>query len=94
MSLVISFNMSNMLFGGIELVMILIPAIVFIITVSDFMHLLNSDKLYTNRFRYFKVQLRKIGVPVFITSLTTAIGSLVLPSLLFFHYLDLVLLLL
>lgn len=76
MSLVISFNMSNMLFGGIELVMILIPAIVFIITVSDFMHLLNSDKLYTNRFRYFKVQLRKIGVPVFITSLTTAIGFL------------------
>lgn len=76
MSLVISFNMSNMLFGGIELVMILIPAIVFIITVSDFMHLLNSDKLYANRFRYFKVQLRKIGVPVFITSLTTAIGFL------------------
>ena len=76
MSLVISFNMSNMLFGGIELVMILIPAIVFIITVSDFMHLLNSDKLYSNRFRYFKVQLRKIGVPVFITSLTTAIGFL------------------
>ena len=76
MSLVISFNMSNMLFGGIELVMILIPAIVFIITVSDFMHLLNSDKLYTNRFRYFKVQLRKIGIPVFITSLTTAIGFL------------------
>jgi len=75
-SLVISFNMSNMLFGGIELVMILIPAIVFIITVSDFMHLLNSDKLYANRFRYFKVQLRKIGVPVFITSLTTAIGFL------------------
>ena len=76
MSLVISFNMSNMLFGGIELVMILIPAIVFIITVSDFMHLLNSDKLYANRFRYFKMQLRKIGIPVFITSLTTAIGFL------------------
>ncbi len=76
MSLVISFNISNILFGGIELVMILIPAIVFIITVSDFMHLLNSDKLYSNRFRYFKVQLRKIGVPVFITSLTTAIGFL------------------
>ena len=76
MSLVISFNMSNMLFGGIELVMILIPAIVFIITISDFMHLLNSDKRYVNRFRYFKLQLRKIGLPVFITSLTTAIGFL------------------
>ncbi len=75
-SLVLSFTISNILFGGIELVMILIPAIVFIITISDFMHLLNSDKLYKNKFRSFKTQLEKIGMPVFITSLTTAIGFL------------------
>ena len=75
-SLILSFSLSNKLFGGIELVMILIPAIVFIITISDFMHLLNSDKLYKNKFRSFKTQLDKIGMPVFITSLTTAIGFL------------------
>ena len=75
-SLIFSFSLSNKLFGGIELVMILIPAIVFIITISDFMHLLNSDKLYKNKFRSFKTQLEKIGIPVFITSLTTAIGFL------------------
>ena len=75
-SLIFSFSLSNILFGGIELVMILIPAIVFIITISDFMHLLNSDKLYKNKFRSFKTQLEKIGIPVFITSLTTAIGFL------------------
>ena len=75
-SLIFSFSLSNILFGGIELVMILIPAIVFIITISDFMHLLNSDKLYKNKFRSFKNQLVKIGMPVFITSLTTAIGFL------------------
>ena len=75
-SLMLSFTLSNKLFGGIELVMILIPAIVFIITISDFMHLLNSDKLYKNKFRSFKYQLEKIGMPVFITSLTTAIGFL------------------
>ena len=75
-SLILSFSLSNKLFGGIELVMILIPAIVFIITISDFMHLLNSDKLYKNKFRSFKTQLEKIGMPVFITSLTTAIGFL------------------
>ena len=75
-SLIFSFSLSNILFGGIELVMILIPAIVFIITISDFMHLLNSDKLYKNKFRSFKTQLQKIGMPVFITSLTTAIGFL------------------
>ena len=75
-SLILSFSLSNILFGGIELVMILIPAIVFIITISDFMHLLNSDKLYKNKFKSFKTQLEKIGIPVFITSLTTAIGFL------------------
>jgi len=75
-SLILSFSLSNKLFGGIELVMILIPAIVFIITISDFMHLLNSDKLYKNKFKSFKTQLEKIGIPVFITSLTTAIGFL------------------
>ena len=75
-SLIFSFSLSNILFGGIELVMILIPAIVFIITISDFMHLRNSDKLYKNKFRSFKTQLDKIGMPVFITSLTTAIGFL------------------
>ena len=75
-SLILSFSLSNKLFGGIELVMILIPAIVFIITISDFMHLLNSDKLYKNKFKSFKTQLKKIGIPVFITSLTTAIGFL------------------
>ena len=75
-SLIFSFSLSNILFGGIELVMVLIPAIVFIITISDFMHLLNSDKLYKNKFRSFKTQLEKIGIPVFITSLTTAIGFL------------------
>ena len=75
-SLILSFSLSNKLFGGIELVMILIPAIVFIITISDFMHLLNSDKLYKNKYKSFKTQLEKIGIPVFITSLTTAIGFL------------------
>ena len=75
-SLILSFSLSNKLFGGIELVMILIPAIVFIITISDFMHLLNSDKLHKNKFKSFKTQLEKIGIPVFITSLTTAIGFL------------------
>ena len=40
------------------------------------MHLLNSDKLYKNKFRSFKTQIEKIGKPVFITSITTAIGFL------------------
>lgn len=76
MSIIYSFSLSNFLFGGIELIMIIIPAIIFIITISDFMHLLNNKKLSTNKYKLFNYQLLNIGKPVFLTSLTTAIGFL------------------
>lgn len=76
LSLIFSFTLSNILFGGIELVMIIIPAIVFIITVSDFMHLLNVSKLPNNKYEFFNKQVSRVGKPVFITSITTAIGFL------------------
>tara|TARA_B100000902_G_scaffold208214_1_gene198249 strand:- start:14116 stop:16107 length:1992 start_codon:yes stop_codon:yes gene_type:complete len=75
-TLSISFYLSNILYGGIELVMILIPAIVMIITISDFMHLYNIEKFSRNKFYFFSNQIQKIGKPVIITSLTTAIGFL------------------
>ena len=75
-SIIFSFSISNFLFGGIELVMIIIPAIIFIITISDFMHLLNIQKKIKNKYVLFRTQLLNIGKPVFLTSLTTAIGFL------------------
>jgi len=75
-SIVFAFTLSNILYGGIELVMIIIPAIIFIITVSDFMHLLNTDDVIKNKTDFFEQQLKNIGKPVFLTSLTTAIGFL------------------
>tara|TARA_B100001758_G_scaffold207365_1_gene188463 strand:- start:3420 stop:5423 length:2004 start_codon:yes stop_codon:yes gene_type:complete len=75
-SIVFTFTISNFLFGGIELVMIIIPAIIFIITISDFMHLLNIRKVWRLKYRLFRFQLIEIGRPVFLTSLTTAIGFL------------------
>ena len=75
-SIIFSFSISNFLFGGIELVMIIIPAIIFIITISDFMHLLNIQKKFKNKYVLFRTQLLNIGKPVFLTSLTTAIGFL------------------
>ena len=75
-SIVFSFSISNLLFGGIELVMIIIPAIIFIITISDFMHLLNIRNLWRLKYKLFRFQLMEIGRPVFLTSLTTAIGFL------------------
>ena len=76
LSISYSFSISNFLFGGIELIMIIIPAIIFIITISDFMHLLNHKHLTTNKYKLFNYQLLNIGKPVFLTSLTTAIGFL------------------
>ncbi len=75
-SIIFSFTISNFLFGGIELVMIIIPAIIFIITISDFMHLLNIRNIWRLKYRLFRFQLIEIGRPVFLTSLTTAIGFL------------------
>ena len=75
-SITLSFSLSVFLFGGIELVMIIIPAIIFIITISDFMHLLNTNKSLFNKYKLFRFQMMNIGQPVFLTSLTTAIGFL------------------
>ena len=75
-SIIFSFTISNLLFGGIELVMIIIPAIIFIITISDFMHLLNIRNIWRLKYKLFRFQLIEIGSPVFLTSLTTAMGFL------------------
>ena len=75
-SIIFSFTISNLLFGGIELVMIIIPAIIFIITISDFMHLLNIRNIWRLKYKLFRFQLIEIGRPVFLTSLTTAMGFL------------------
>ncbi len=75
-SIMFSISISTFLFGGIELVMIIIPAIIFIINISDFMHLLNINKSTEIKYKLFYSQLIFIGKPVFLTSLTTAIGFL------------------
>ena len=76
-SITISFMISQLLFGGIELVMIIMPAILFIVCISDFMHLVNeSDDAKKSKLEYFKYQINNIGKPVALTSVTTAIGFL------------------
>ena len=78
-SISITFSISQLLYGGIELVMILMPAIIFIVCISDFLHLTNFNKddlKKTDKFQLFQNQVKKIGIPVFLTSITTAIGFL------------------
>jgi len=75
LSVTISISVSQFIYGGIELVMIIMPAIIFIVCVSDFMHLLNPDNIITkNKKKYFIEKVKIIGMPVALTSFTTAIG--------------------
>ena len=68
---------SNFLYGGIELLMIIVPVIVFIICISDLMHLTNlSQNIILKGKELFIFQLNEIGFPITITSFTTAIGFL------------------
>ena len=76
-SIVISISISQFIYGGIELVMIIMPAILFIVCVSDLMHLINDSKIMAkSKIEFFKKKVKNIGVPVALTSLTTAIGFL------------------
>ena len=76
-SITISLMISQILFGGIELVMIIMPAILFIVCISDFMHLVNDNgETKKSKLEYFKFQVNNIGKPVALTSITTAIGFL------------------
>ena len=74
-SIVISLGLSQVLFGGIELFMIISPAIIFIVAVSDIMHLINNQDLnFKTGEEMFVAQMRKIGVPIAITSITTMVS--------------------
>ena len=75
-SVTISFYFSHLLFGGIELVMIIMPAIIFIVCISDMMHLLNNRFNPKNKKEYFVNQIRNVGIPVALTSFTTSVGFL------------------
>jgi len=76
-SVVISMSISQFIYGGIELVMIIMPAIIFIVCVSDLMHLINDNQVFiSDKKEFFKQKIKNIGIPVGLTSLTTAIGFL------------------
>ena len=76
-SIVISLGFSQLMFGGIELVMIITPAILFIVCISDIMHLTNKQsKDNKNKFDFFNLRMNIVGKAVILTSLTTAMSFL------------------
>ncbi|MBF91164.1 MAG: hypothetical protein CMP75_05320 [Flavobacteriales bacterium] len=76
-SIVVTLGISDLLFGGIELVMIITPAIIFIVAISDLMHLTNNQaKIDSDKKTYFFNRMNKIGKAIILTSITTAISFL------------------
>ena len=76
-SIVVSLGLSQALFGGIELVMIITPAILFIVCLSDIMHLTNKQSNITSsKDVFFLARMDTVGKAVTLTSITTAMSFL------------------
>ena len=76
-SIVVSLGLSQILFGGIELVMIITPAILFIVCLSDIMHLTNKQSnVIFSKTSFFLARMNTVGKAVALTSLTTAMSFL------------------
>ncbi len=76
-SVVVSLGLSQVFFGGIELVMIITPAILFIVCLSDIMHLTNKQSNVTStKGAFFLVRMDTVGKAVALTSITTAMSFL------------------
>jgi predicted RND superfamily exporter protein len=76
-SIVVTLGISHLFFGGIELIMIITPAIIFIVAISDLMHLTNNQaKINSDKKTYFLNRMNKIGKAIILTSITTAISFL------------------
>ena len=76
-SIVVSLGLSQILFGGIELVMIITPAILFIVCLSDIMHLTNKQSnVISSKNSFFLARMNTVGKAVALTSLTTAMSFL------------------
>ena len=76
-SIVVTLGLSQILFGGIELVMIITPAILFIVCLSDVMHLTNKQSFgEESKLKFFKSRMDIVGKAVALTSITTAMSFL------------------
>ncbi len=76
-SIIVTLGMSQFLFDGIELVMIITPAILFIVCISDIMHLTNNqDDSGKTKEEFFQFRMSRVGKAVALTSVTTALSFL------------------
>ena len=77
MSIVITLGFSSVIYSGLEMIMIISPAILFIVCISDAMHYLsNQESYYADKLIFFKHRINIIGKAILLTSFTTSISFL------------------
>ena len=75
-SIIVTLSLSTILFNGLEMIMIISPAILFIVCISDAMHYTSNQIYNKNKIEFFKSRVDKIGKAILLTSLTTSLSFL------------------
>ena len=58
-SIIVTLSLSTFLFKGLEMIMIISPAILFIVCISDAMHYTSNQIYNKNKIEFFKIELIK-----------------------------------
>ena len=75
-SIIVTLSLSTILFNGLEMIMIISPAILFIVCISDAMHYTSNQIYNKNKIDFFKNRVDKIGKAILLTSITTSLSFL------------------
>ena len=75
-SIIVTLSISTILFSGLEMIMIISPAILFIVCISDAMHYTSNQSNYSDKLLFFKDRVDRIGKAILLTSITTALSFL------------------
>ncbi|MBF26077.1 MAG: hypothetical protein CMP49_06170 [Flavobacteriales bacterium] len=75
-SIIVTLSLSTVIFSGLEMIMIISPAILFIVCISDVMHYTSNQHYCSNRLLFFKERIDRIGKAILLTSITTSLSFL------------------
>ena len=75
-SIIVTLSLSTIIFSGLEMIMIISPAILFIVCISDAMHYTSNQTHYNDKLVFFKDRVDRIGKAILLTSITTALSFL------------------
>ena len=75
-SIIVTLSLSSIIYSGLEMIMIISPAILFIVCISDAMHYTSNQKKFNNKLIFFRDRVDRIGKAILLTSVTTSLSFL------------------